>query len=371
MNSRLDIDVPCCKSRQDKLVQWMKAEGVDRALLTTQSHIQYFFGPRFAWTFAAIATIDSDGKSFLLAPHKLPPISAADQMQVYSPKMLSTMRNDQAAVATEVFVQSIGGKIEGQVIAVEFSSYWQHLSAHHTAKLVDLEPQLYKMRRNKSADELAKIRQAIAGTEAMYHVARQIIKPGVSELDIYNALQTTANDVYQEPMTATGNDYQVNSRGGSPRSEVQAQAGQLYILDLGPAFRGYFADNARTIAVTDVSTAQQTAWDYVMQVFQMVESEVKPGVSCKVIFQKAQAILDQCPVGEFNHHLGHGIGLFPHEGPHLNPNWDDTFEVGDVFTAEPGLYAPELAAGMRIENDYLVTQHGVENLSPFRMELKL
>jgi Xaa-Pro aminopeptidase len=73
----------------------------------------------------------------------------------------------------------------------------------------------------------------------------------------------------------------------------------------------------------------------------------------------------------FNHHLGHGIGLFPHEAPHLNPHWDDTLEVGEVFAAEPGLYAPELKAGMRIENDYLVTATGVELLSDFPLELRL
>jgi Xaa-Pro aminopeptidase len=80
-------------------------------------------------------------------------------------------------------------------------------------------------------------------------------------------------------------------------------------------------------------------------------------------------MLDRAPHGKFVHHLGHGIGLFPHETPHLNPNWDDVFEAGDVFTAEPGLYAAELRAGMRLENDYLVTETGVENLSPFPLEL--
>ena len=67
--------------------------------------------------------------------------------------------------------------------------------------------------------------------------------------------------------------------------------------------------------------------------------------------------------------LGHGIGLFPHETPHLNSDWDDTFEIGDVFTCEPGLYTPELRAGIRLENDYLVTPKGVELLSPFPMHL--
>ncbi len=148
-----------------------------------------------------------------------------------------------------------------------------------------------------------------------------------------------------------------------------AEAGELYILDLGPAFRGYFADNCRTFAVSEASTVQQEAWSWVMRALEHVERHARPGKSCRELFNEVQALLDQAPCGVFNHHLGHGIGLFPHEAPHLNPNWDDVFQVGDVFTAEPGLYAPELRTGMRIENDYLVTETGVERLSNFSHEL--
>lgn len=365
------VNLAECRGRQARLCEWMRAEGVERTLLTSNAHIQYLFGPRFAWTFAAAAALDANGQSLVIAPHAEPAVCAADRVDVYRPKMLSTMRNDQAQLAAAALAAGLGGRIEGQRIAVEFSAYWQHLAAFHSAQLLDVEPTLLQMRRTKSPDELAKIRMAIQGTEAMYSVARQIIRPGISELEVYNHLQATANEVFGEPMTATGNDYQVNSRGGGPRANVVAQAGQLYILDLGPAFRGYFADNARTIAVSSVSSQQLAAWEKIMEVFRMIESEVKPGVRCRDIFDRAQAILDQAPVGVFNHHLGHGIGLFPHEGPHLNPNWDDTFQVGDVFTAEPGLYADALQAGMRLENDYLVTATGVENLSPFPLDLKV
>lgn len=371
MSMELGVDLEACRTRQAKLVAWMQDQRIDRIVLTTNQHIQYLFGPRFAWTFAAAAVLDATGKSLVIAPHAEPAVCAADRVDVYKPKMLSTMRNDQAALAAEALAKSLGGRIEAGRLGVEFSAYWQHLSAFHAAELVDIEPTLFQHRRCKSPDELAKIRMAIQGTSVMYDVARRIIRPGISELEVYNHLQAAANVVFGEPMTATGNDYQVNSRGGGPRSNVVAQAGQLYILDLGPAYRGYFADNARTIAVSKVSREQQAAWEKIMEVFQMIESDVKPGVRCREVFDRAQTILDQAEVGVFNHHLGHGIGLFPHEGPHLNPNWDDVFEVGDVFTAEPGLYADSLQAGMRIENDYLVTDDGVENLSPFPLELKI
>ena len=45
------------------------------------------------------------------------------------------------------------------------------------------------------------------------------------------------------------------------------------------------------------------------------------------------------------HHLGHGVGLQPHEFPHLNPNWDDTLVEGEVFTIEPGLFPKNWPGG--------------------------
>jgi len=65
------------------------------------------------------------------------------------------------------------------------------------------------------------------------------------------------------------------------------------------------------------------------------------------------------------HHLGHGVGLQPHEYPHLNPHWDDVLLEGEIFTAEPGIYSNELAAGIRLENQYLVTSDGVKESGRF------
>jgi Xaa-Pro aminopeptidase len=42
---------------------------------------------------------------------------------------------------------------------------------------------------------------------------------------------------------------------------------------------------------------------------------------------------------------------------------------GEVFTAEPGVYSDSLRAGMRIENQYLVTAGGVEDLVNYPMDL--
>ncbi len=369
--SKYDIDISACRGRQRRLIAEMQRLDVDLAIVTQHEHVQWLAGPRFAWTFQPAAALSLDGQLTLVAPNKPPPVAAADDVVTYQAQWHSTMRNDQRLASSESLLKAIAAEPKPRRVGVEFSSFSQHLAASLHAPLVDIEPTLYRLRRRKDADELARLKKAIAGTGKMYQRAREMIRPGVSELRMFNELQTVAVEEFGEMLTGTGNDYQCCSRGGPPRDGHAAQAGELYILDLGPAFRGYFADNCRALAVTDVSDEQQRAWEQIMKVFRHIEETVKPGKSCKQLFEEAQAILDKAPIGVFNHHLGHGIGLFPHEAPHLNPNWDDTFEVDDVFTAEPGLYAPELKAGMRIENDYLVTENGIELLSDFPLELNL
>jgi Xaa-Pro dipeptidase len=205
----------------------------------------------------------------------------------------------------------------------------------------------------------------------MYDRARQIVEPGIPELNVYAELHSVAVQTAGEPLSAyLGNDYACAATGGPPRKNRTARSGELYILDLGPAYRGYFSDNCRTIAVNRAPTdAQMRAWTTVMGAFPIVERTARPGARCREIYDAVDDYYREAAGEPFPHHLGHGVGLQPHEYPHLNPKWDDVLMEGEVFTAEPGLYAPELAGGLRIENQYLVTRDGVTNLTPFPAEL--
>ena len=65
----------------------------------------------------------------------------------------------------------------------------------------------------------------------------------------------------------------------------------------------------------------------------------------------------------FGHGLGHGLGIDVHEAPSLRWTSKQKLEPGMVITNEPGIYIPDEAMGIRIEDDHLVTEHGAENLS--------
>jgi len=72
------------------------------------------------------------------------------------------------------------------------------------------------------------------------------------------------------------------------------------------------------------------------------------------------------------HSLGHGIGLDAHEAPlfrRLTRNEGQKkprLLDGMVFTIEPGLYDPD-QGGVRLENDFLCTEQGVEVLTSARI----
>jgi Xaa-Pro aminopeptidase len=142
------------------------------------------------------------------------------------------------------------------------------------------------------------------------------------------------------------------------------------ILDLGVGFRGYYSDNARTISVGGEPTElQQRAWSAIRSMFALFEAEARPGVNCRELFHTVERELEEYRPWVFNHHLGHGVGLAPQEGPHLNPRWDDTLADGDYLAVEPGLYHEELRGGIRLENNYLVTGDGVKLLTDWPIDL--
>ena len=97
---------------------------------------------------------------------------------------------------------------------------------------------------------------------------------------------------------------------------------------------------------------------------------IRPGAIMKEVDAAARKIIEHAGYAkQFNHSLGHGIGLAVHELPRLAPDQERQLAPGMVVTVEPGIYLPGWG-GVRIEDDVLVTNTGSEVMTSLPKELE-
>jgi Xaa-Pro aminopeptidase len=138
-------------------------------------------------------------------------------------------------------------------------------------------------------------------------------------------------------------------------------SGDLVCIDSGAFFAGYGADISRTVPVSGKFTKRQKEiYEIVLAAEEAAIRSVKPGVTFSELDAIARKIITKAGYGDyFIHSIGHHLGLETHDdcGP-VSP-----LKKGSVITIEPGIYLPDEAIGVRIEDDILVTAKGRKNLS--------
>lgn len=224
---------------------------------------------------------------------------------------------------------------------------------------------MQEIRRQKNEEEIMYTRKACQINEEAFKELLNYMKEGISEIEIRNILNNELNKLGSErnafeTIIASGKE-----NGALPHAvptERKVQKGDLVTIDFGAVYKGYKADNTRTIAIGEISDELKNIYNIVLKAKNECEEMVKPGVSTISVHQHAQKIINDNGY-ELPHGLGHGIGLATHELPLLNNVYDSEFKVGDIHSIEPGIYVPGVG-GVRIEDDYLVTKDGVENLTP-------
>lgn len=353
-----------CRARQRRLVQVLAERGLDGAIIARRDHVYYLTGHLCRPEWAAAALVRADGATVLVSAEPAER-AAADERARYDANPMATTHSRQFAAAAEALQPFVGSGRFG----ADLGGGAACVAALAGPEPVDLTADLYRLRKRKEPDELAALMDAIKLTDAMYEAAEQFVRPGISETEVYAELLATASREAGTFLERFGNDFRANAAGGSPRRRLM-RVGELYILDAGPALDGYHADNCRTFVVGPEATeAQFRAWETLDGLFPTLEAAAKPGIPAVELYRVADEYLRDAGYGGLSHHLGHGVGLEPHEAPQLNPEYDAVLEVGDVFTLEPGIYAEELQAGIRLEENYRMTDTGVEKLTtrPRRM----
>ena len=140
----------------------------------------------------------------------------------------------------------------------------------------------------------------------------------------------------------------------------------MFIFDLWTTTHGYWADTCRTFVVGGKPTAEQIRMhDVVCKAVDAGEALLRPGMPARDVYQTMfDTISDEGYGDHFPHHGGHGFGLYAHEPPFFIPAANDILEEGMTCTLEPGVYVKGIG-GVRSEDNYLITETGIENLTPY------
>lgn len=241
------------------------------------------------------------------------------------------------------------------------------------AAFISAEDNLRKLRMIKDEKEISKIREACALADYAVEVGCSEIKEGKTELDIlavieYELKKKGITQMSFATMVLTG------ANGASPHGTpglTKVKKGDFILFDLGVIVDGYCSDITRTVAFGDISDQQKEIYDTVLKAQLAAIDASKPGAACSEVDLTARNIIRDAGYGEyFPHRLGHGLGIGVHEYPSLTETNPLLLESGMVYTIEPGIYVPN-TAGVRIEDDVLVTANGVEILTKFPKELQI
>jgi Xaa-Pro aminopeptidase len=296
-----------------------------------------------------------------------PGLRVVDVPASYDEALLACLR--------EIGVTTVG--FEAAHVSVAKHDWWQKSAAGRGMTLTfrTTERLVEELRMIKDAFEIALLRESARRIGPVAHTAFAAARAGASEREVAAVIESAMRTAgYERPAFDT-------IVGSGPHSalphyragERVLATGDLVVLDFGGVLDGYCSDVTRTIAVGPISAEARRIYDAVYDAQRAAVAAVRPGVTTTAVDAAARDVLEARGFGPaFGHGTGHGLGLDVHEDPRVTKPRPDVpaipLQPGMVFTIEPGAYVAGFA-GVRIEDDVLVTEEGCEVLTDIPREL--
>lgn len=244
------------------------------------------------------------------------------------------------------------------------------------------QPILKQLMTIKSQWEIDALQTAIDITGKAFDRVLSFVKPGVWEYEVeaeitHEFIRNRSTGHGYTPIIGSGKNATVLHY---IENNCQCKDGDVLLMDFGAEYANYNADLTRSIPVSGKFTKRQRAvYDAVLRVMNGAKKMLTPGntldkYSREVGLLMTEELLQLGLITKeevanetkdrpaykkyFMHGTSHHLGLDVHDIMFRYA----PFEVGNVFTCEPGIYIPEENLGIRLENDVVITENGVIDL---------
>lgn len=243
-------------------------------------------------------------------------------------------------------------------------------------------PIMQGIRSVKHPLEVELIRKACEITGKGFRRVLSFIRPGVMEYEIeaeliHEFIRNRSSGFAYGPIIASGANacvlhYVENNR--------ECREGDVLLMDVAAEYANYASDLTRCVPVSGrFSERQKEVYNAVLRVKRAAAGLLKPGIFMHEYHKEVGKIMENELIGlrlldktdisnqnpdwpaykkYFMHGTSHFLGLDVHDVG----IWTEPVKAGMVFTCEPGIYIPQEKLGIRLENDLLVTENGIEDL---------
>ncbi len=128
---------------------------------------------------------------------------------------------------------------------------------------------------------------------------------------------------------------------------------------------GYWCDHTKLLCPGELREDYRELEAALLGVYGRAIDHCRPGASLAELDRLVRSGLAEAGYpGQPSHPICHGVGARAHEPPYAHQAGGGEIAEGMVLAIEPGCYW-EGGGGLRVEDNFLITQAGAEKLSPF------
>ena len=128
---------------------------------------------------------------------------------------------------------------------------------------------------------------------------------------------------------------------------------------------GYWCEHTKNLCPGELRSEYAELEEQLLDVYGRAVDHCHPGASLAELDRLVRDGLAEAGYpGQPSHPIAHGVGARAHEPPYAHQAGGGELEQGMVLAIEPGVYW-EGGGGLRVEDNFLITDRGAEKLSSF------